>query len=35
MTDSHRFRAAIHYWRPERPAGFAVMDIPAEINVAT
>jgi hypothetical protein len=35
MTDFHRFRAAMRYWRPERAAGFAVMDIPAEINVAT
>jgi hypothetical protein len=28
--DPIRFRAAIHYWNPEKASGLAVADVPAE-----
>jgi hypothetical protein len=31
MADPHRFRGTIRYWRPERAAGLAVVDIPPDI----
>lgn len=34
MTDPHRFRGTIRYWRPEKAAGLAVVDIPADIATA-
>ena len=34
MPDPHRFRGTIRYWRPERAAGLAVVDIPADIATA-
>ncbi len=34
MTDPHRFRGTIRYWRPERAAGLAVVDIPSDIATA-
>jgi hypothetical protein len=34
MPDPLRFRATIRYWRPERGAGLAVVDIPADIATA-
>lgn len=34
MTDPHRFRGTIRYWRPEKAGGLAVVDIPADIATA-
>jgi Domain of unknown function (DUF1905) len=34
MTEPHRFRGTIRYWRPGRAGGLAVVDIPADIAAA-
>jgi hypothetical protein len=34
MTTPHRFRGTIRYWRPEKAAGLAVVDIPPDIATA-
>lgn len=34
MTTRHKFRGAIRYWRPEKAAGLAVVDIPSEVATA-
>jgi len=34
MTDLHRFRGTIRYWRAEKAAGLAVVDVPADIATA-
>jgi uncharacterized protein DUF1905 len=34
MADRLTFRGTIRYWRPERAAGLAVVDIPADIATA-
>ena len=34
MTTPHRFRGTIRYWRPEKAAGLAVVDIPPDVATA-
>ena len=34
MTTRHKFRGGIRYWRPEKTAGLAVVDIPSEVATA-
>ncbi len=34
MSDRHEFRGTIRYWRPEKAAGLAVVDIPPDIATA-
>jgi hypothetical protein len=34
MTETHRFRGSIRFWKPEEQRGLAVVDVPPDIAAA-